>query len=176
MDSSTWVDELSALNGFMNNIETRLDVAAASTTDAKMGGEHGSLQRDDELAVLASRNSDSAVSFKRARAQAAVASSEAKTEVLALMLRVMDDDGRRHYSDQPVDTSGMGLDGPFGNEYRAFFSELESSTFDMASTKVLNPILSVLLDNESSPMHGSYGSFLSLLACFQVRYPFFKIS
>jgi len=140
MDSSTWVDELSALNGFMNNIETRLDVAAASTTDAKMSelGEHGALQRDDELAVLASRNSDSTVSFKRARAQATVASSEAKTEVLALMLRAMDDDGRRHYSDQPVDTYGMGLDGPFGNEYRAFFSELESSRFDMASTKVQN--------------------------------------
>ena len=142
MDSSTWADELSALAGFMNNIEARIDVAAASTADAKTGEprELDAQQREDALAVLASRNSDSAVLFNRARAEAPTA-SEAKTEVLALMLRAMDDDGRRHFSDQPVDTSGTGLDGPFANEYRAFFSELEASKFDMASTKVLHPFL-----------------------------------
>jgi hypothetical protein len=61
---------------------------------------------------------------------------EVKTKALARLWRAMDDDGRRHYSNQPVDTAGTGLDGPFANEYRALFWGLETTQFDKASTKV----------------------------------------
>lgn len=135
MDSSLWIDDLSALSGFMNHLEGRLDVAASSIGAESGGpGEHSTHEQEEEArasCVLAT-----AVPACRARGQLEGGVPEVKTKALARLWRAMDDDGRRHYSNQPVDTAGTGLDGPFANEYRALFWGLETTQFDKASTKV----------------------------------------